>query len=192
MAAWWSPRPTEKSSSTHRRLDLIDWLLCVVMCAFVRYKLAKACPADLGGCRRPTATMVPHSQHRCIRQSANMLGCLFLFDRNLFWGLKNRKKQDSWGFLFFPVFSGGFFHRNVVLEGVAGIPVFCHCPKIFLQEYLRDRNSCIYSGFLWIPLDSSGFLRIPPDSSGFLFPPNAVLLWPATKVGFLLRKYQPK
>jgi hypothetical protein len=40
-----------------------------------------------------------------------------------------------------------------------------------------------------IPPDSSGGIWIPPDSSGFLFPPNAVLLWPATKVGFLLSKY---
>ncbi len=109
------------------------------------------------------------------------LGCLFLFDRNLFWVLKNSKKKDSWGF-FFPAFSGGFFHRNVVLEGVSGIPVFCRFHRNFLQEFLRDRNFCIYKGFL----------RIPPDSSGFLFPPNAVWLWPAIKVGFLLSKYQIK
>jgi hypothetical protein len=76
------------------------------------------------------------------------------------------------------VFSGGFFHRSVVLEGVAGIPVFCRCHKISLQEFLWDRNSCIYSGFL----------RIPLDSSVFLFLPNAVLLWPAIKVGSLLSK----
>jgi hypothetical protein len=76
------------------------------------------------------------------------------------------------------VFSGGIFHRNVVLEGISGIPVFHRFHRIFLQEFLRDRNSCVYNGFLWIP----------PNSSGFLFPPNAVWLWPATKVGFLLRK----
>jgi hypothetical protein len=68
---------------------------------------------------------------------------------------------------------------NVVLEVVAGIPVFCCCHRNFSQEFLWDRNSCIYSGFL----------RIPPDSTGFLFLPNAVWLWPATKVGFLLSKY---
>jgi hypothetical protein len=90
------------------------------------------------------------------------------------------------------VFSGGIFHRNVVLEGVSGIPVFCCFYRIILQEFLQDRNSCIYNGFLQIPLDSSGFLRIPPKSSGFLFPPNAVWLWPETKVGFLLSKYQLK
>jgi hypothetical protein len=99
--------------------------------------------------------------------------------RNLFFG---PKKPFLPGFLrisFFPVFSGGIFHRNVVLEVVAGIPVFCHCHRIFLQEFLWDRNSFIYSRFL----------RLPPDSAGFLFPPNAVWLWPATKVGFLLSKY---
>ena len=64
----------------------------------------------------------------------------------------------------------------MVLEGVSKIPDFCCFHRIFLQEFLLDRNSCIYSGFLWIP----------SDSSGFLFPPNAVLLWPATKVGSLL------
>ncbi len=110
------------------------------------------------------------------------LGCLLLFDRNLFLGLKNSTKKDSGGFPFFPVFSGGIFHRNVVLEGVSGIPVFCHFHRNFLREFLRDRNSCVYSGFL----------RIPPNTFGFLFPPNAVLLWPATKVGFLLSKYRLK
>jgi hypothetical protein len=71
----------------------------------------------------------------------------------IFWGSKTVKK----GFLrisFFPVFSGGIFHRNVVLEGVSGIPVFCCFHRIFLQEFLRDRNSCIYTGFLRIPPDS--------------------------------------
>jgi hypothetical protein len=91
--------------------------------------------------------------------SGGKLGCLFLFDRNSFWGLQNRKK----GFLrifFFPVFSGGIFHRNLVLEGVSGIPVFCRFHRNRSQEFLWDRNSCIYNGFLWIPPDSSGFLRI--------------------------------
>jgi hypothetical protein len=79
---------------------------------------------------------------------------------NYFWGSKTVKK----GFLrisFFPVFSGGIFHRNVVLEGVSGISVFCCFHRIFLQKFLLDRNSCIYNGFLRIPLDSSRFLWIP-------------------------------
>jgi hypothetical protein len=92
---------------------------------------------------------------------------------------KNSKKRIPEDFFFSPVFSGGIFHRNMVLEGVSGIPVFRHFHRNFLQEFLRDRNSCIYNGFL----------RIPWDSSGFLFPPNTVWLWPATKLGFLLSKY---
>jgi hypothetical protein len=35
----------------------------------------------------------------------------------------------------------------------------------FSQEFLRDRNFCIYSGFLWNPEDSSGFL-FPPKTAG--------------------------
>ncbi len=37
-------------------------------------KLAKACPADLGGLRCPSAAMVPHSQRCHIWQLANKLG----------------------------------------------------------------------------------------------------------------------
>jgi hypothetical protein len=57
--------------------------------------------------------------------------------RNLFFG---PKKPFLTGFLrisFFPVFSGGIFHRNVVLEGVAGIPVFL---SVFTGIFRR--NSC--------------------------------------------------
>jgi hypothetical protein len=107
-----------------------------------------------------------------------------------FWGSKTVKKRIPEDF-FFSVFSRGIFHRNMVLERVSGIPVFCHFHEIFLQEFLRDRNSC-GTGIPASTMDSSRFLRIPLDSSGFLFPPNAVLLWPATKVGFLLSKYQLK
>jgi hypothetical protein len=49
------------------------------------------------------------------------------------------------------------------------------------------RNSCGTGIPVFTP-DSSGFLWIPPVSFGFLFSPNAVLLWPAFKVGFLLSK----
>jgi hypothetical protein len=76
---------------------------------------------------------------------------------------KNRSCQDSSGFLRISFISGGIFHRNPLLEGVAGIPVFCRYHRNFSQEFLRDRNSCIYSGFL----------RNPEDSGGFLFPPKA-------------------
>jgi hypothetical protein len=74
--------------------------------------------------------------------------------RNLFFG---PKKPFLPGFLrisFFPAFSGGIFHRNVVLERYAGIPVFFCFYRIFLQEFLWDRNSCIYPGILRIPEDS--------------------------------------
>jgi hypothetical protein len=46
----------------------------VLCCCAFALKLAKACPADLGGRRRPTAAMVLHSRRRRIRQSANILG----------------------------------------------------------------------------------------------------------------------
>ena len=42
-------------------------------------------------------------------------------------GPKNCSWQDSWGFLIFPAFYGGIFHRNVVLGRNScgtGIPVF--------------------------------------------------------------------
>ena len=55
------------------------------------------------------------------------------------------------------MFSGEFFHWNVVFEGIVGIPVFDRCHRIFLQEFLWDRNSL----FTLIPMDSSGFLQIP-------------------------------
>ena len=52
-----------------------------------------------------------------------------------------------------------FLLLDVVLEGVAGIPVFGRCHRIVLQGllFLRDRNSCTYlhqipSGSLWIPI----------------------------------------
>ena len=61
-------------------------------------------------------------------------------------------------------FFSSIFQRNFSQErgfgGVAGIPVFLLLQD-FLQEFLRDRNFCIYSGFLQNPEDSSRFL-IPP------------------------------
>jgi hypothetical protein len=98
-----------------------------------------------------------------------------------FWGSKTVKKGVSEDF-FFSVFSGRFFHRNVVLEGSQDFLFFAAFTGIF------HRKSC-ETGIPDFTMDSTGLLRIPPDSSGFLFPPNAVLLWPETKVGFLLSKY---
>jgi hypothetical protein len=54
-----------------------------------------------------------------------------------------------------------------------------------LQEFLWDRNSCIYSGFLRNPEDSGGFRRIP-------VPPIVVWLRAATKEGSLLSKIWTK
>jgi hypothetical protein len=92
--------------------------------------------------------------------------------RNLFfWS----KKPFLTGFLrisFFSVFSGGFFHRNVVFERSQEIRFFSDFTGIF------HRNSCGQE-FLYL-------LRISPDSSGFLFPPKAVWRRPVTKEGSLL------
>jgi hypothetical protein len=94
-----------------------------------------------------------------------------------FWGSKTEKNRipEVFFFLCFPedFFTGTWFWRG-------------------LQEFLfRQLSQDFFAGipagqeFLYL-------LWIPPDSSGFLFPPNAVLLWPATKVGYLLSKYQLK
>jgi hypothetical protein len=47
--------------------------------------LAKPYSTDHGDSRRPTAAMVPHSQRRRIRQSANILGDCFMWRRRE-WG----------------------------------------------------------------------------------------------------------
>jgi hypothetical protein len=80
----------------------------------------------------------------------------------MFW----TKKTFLPGFLritFSPVFSGVIFHRNVVLERSQNF--FFLLSQDFLEEFLWDRNSCIYPGIL---------RGIPEDSEGFLFPPKAV------------------
>ncbi len=83
------------------------------------------------------------------------------FQEFMFWTKKTVLARIPEDFFFFLFFSRGIFHRNVVLEVVAGIPVSCRCHSNFLQEFVWDRNSCIYSGFLRTPPDSSGFRRIP-------------------------------
>ena len=89
--------------------------------------------------------------------------------RNLFFGPPNPFLTGFLRISFFPAFSGGFFHSNMVLEGVARIPVF---------PLLQDFFAGIPAGqeFLYY----SGFLRNPEDSSGFLFPPKAVWLGQGT------------
>ena len=82
---------------------------------------------------------------------------------------------------FFPAFSGGIFHRNVVLEGSQEFLFFFSFTGIF------RRNSCGTG----IPV----LLRIPPESGGFLqipVPANCCLARPATKEGSLLSKIWTK
>jgi len=77
--------------------------------------------------------------------------------RNLFFG---PKKLFLTGFLrisFFPAFSGGVFHRNVVLERSQEFLFFFAFTGIF------RRNSC-GTGITVFTTDSSGIRRIPPDS----------------------------
>jgi hypothetical protein len=100
-------------------------------------------------------------------------------------GLKNRKKRIPEDFFFFLCFLEEFFTGTWFWGGSQEFLVFAAFTGNF------RRTSC-GTGIPAFTMDSSGFLRIPPDSSGFLFPPNAVWLWPATKVGFLLNIYQLK
>jgi len=79
--------------------------------------------------------------------------------RNLFFG---SKKPFLTGFLrisFFPAFSGGILHRNVVLERSQEFLFF---P--FLQDFFAEIP--VGQEFLYLPQN-------PPDSGGFLFPPKA-------------------
>ncbi len=109
-----------------------------------------------------------HTYMRCLSTFSGCgwaygLGWYFLFDRNLFFGLKNKKTQDSWVFsVFFPedFFTGTWFWR--------GLRNSCFQP--FLQDFFAG----ILAGqeFLYfhqITPDSFGFLRI---LAGFLFLPK--------------------
>jgi hypothetical protein len=102
-----------------------------------------------------------------------------------FGGSKTVKKRIVEDFFYFLCFLEDFFTGTWFWRGSQIFLVFANFTGFF------GRNSC-GTGIPAFAMDSSGFLWIPPDSSGFLFPPNAVLLWPATKVGFLLSKYQLK
>jgi hypothetical protein len=105
-----------------------------------------------------------------------------------FWGSKTVKK----GFLRISFFSC-VFQRNFSQEPSFGGGLRNSCFSLLSQEFFAGiPGGQEFLHLQQIPLDSSGFLWIPPDSSGFLFLPNAFLLWPATKVGFLLSKYRLK
>jgi hypothetical protein len=69
---------------------------------------------------------------------------------------KNRIPEDS----FLSCVFQRNFHRNVVLEGVAEIPVFGHCHRIS-QEFL-------WAGIPVFTPHSSGFLRIPVPAKSCL------------------------
>jgi hypothetical protein len=102
-----------------------------------------------------------------------------------FGGSKTVKKRIPEDFFYFLCFPEEFFTGTWFWRGSQEFLFFAAFTGVFC------RNSC-GTGIPAFTTDSSGFLWIPLDSSGFLFPPNAVLLWPATKVGFLLSKYQLK
>ena len=76
------------------------------------------------------------------------------------------KKPFLTGFLrilFFLRFPEEFFTGTWFWRGSQEFLFFFRFYRNFSQEFLRDRNSCIYSGFL----------RNPEDSGGYLFPPKA-------------------
>ena len=116
---------------------------------------------ELGGCRRvcphpilmiTEGTRAPCSRRHQFRGSRLPIPVF----RNLFFG---SKKLFLTGFLrisFFPAFSGGIFHRKVVLER-SQESVFFRFYRNFSQEFL-------WAGIPVFTQDSSGFLRIPPDS----------------------------
>jgi hypothetical protein len=98
---------------------------------------------------------------------------------------KTVKKRIPEDFFFFLCFPEDFFRGTWFWRGSQEFLFFAAFTGFFC------RNSC-RAGIPAFTMDSSGFRRILLDSSGFLFPPNAVWLLLATKVGFLLTKYQLK
>jgi hypothetical protein len=96
-------------------------------------------------------------------------------------GNKFQKKVliKSFSFIFFTVFLEDLFTRMWFWR-VLKIPDFSRFHRFFLHEFLPDRNSCICTGFLQIPPDSSRFLQISPNFSRFLFPLKAVWLGQGT------------
>ena len=76
-----------------------------------------------------------------------------LFRNLIFWTQKSVPDRIPENFFFSCVFLRIFSEERGFGE-VAGIPVFFRFYRNFSQEFLWDRNSCIYSGFLRIPEDS--------------------------------------
>jgi hypothetical protein len=86
-----------------------------------------------------------------------ILGCLFLFDRNLFLGLKNSKKRIPEDFFFSLCFPEEFFTGTWFWRGSQEFLFLAAFTGIFC------RNSC-GTGIPAFTMDSSGFLQIPLDS----------------------------
>jgi hypothetical protein len=84
--------------------------------------------------------------------------------RNLIFGPKIPFLTGFLRISFFPVFSREIFHRNAVLEGVAGISFFCFYRTLFAGISVRQEFLYLF----WTPPESGGFLRIP-------VPPNSCL-----------------
>jgi hypothetical protein len=83
--------------------------------------------------------------------------------RNSLFGEQKQKKTGILRISFFPVFSGGIFHRKVVLERSQEFRFLDAITGIF-------RRNSYGTGIPVFSPDSSGFLRIP---ARFLFPPNS-------------------
>ena len=110
--------------------------------------------------------------------SSENLGCLFLFSGIYFMD----RIPFLPGFLrisFFPAFSGGIFHRNVVLERLQEF--------LFYFPLLQEFSAGISEGqeFLYLP-------RNPPDSGEFLFPPKATGSGQQLKKALCSVKYELK
>ena len=78
------------------------------------------------------------------------------------------KKPFLTGFLrilFFLRFPEEFFTGTWFWRGSQEFLFFFHFYRNFSQEFLWDRNFCIYPGILHIPEDSGGFL-FPPKAAG--------------------------
>jgi len=68
--------------------------------------------------------------------------------------LDSKKRSDRIPEDFFSCVFLRNFSEECGFGEVAGIPVFFRFYRNFSQEFLWDRNSDIYSGFLRIPEDS--------------------------------------
>jgi hypothetical protein len=91
------------------------------------------------------------------------LGCIFLFSGIYFLGPKNRSWRIPEDFFFFPAFSWGILHRNVVLERSKEFRFFSDFTGIF------RRNSCgkefLYSETWDTQLSTTCFISLGGQSA---------------------------